>query len=112
MSISLQSAFLNFVQDAGLFALVFICYTQLNDRLHSISQEGRALLLELLFGMGAGIEVVRPVELSPGMIFDLRAVILAFAGPLGGLTAAAAAAVVAICYRLMAGGVGALPSFR
>jgi PAS domain S-box-containing protein len=108
--ISLHSVFLNFVQDAGLFALVFIGYTQLNDRLHSISQQGRDLMLGLLFGLGAGIEVVGPVELSPGMFFDLRAVMLAFAGPLGGPIAAATAATVAISFRLQFAGSYALPS--
>jgi signal transduction histidine kinase len=110
VNISLQSAFLNFVQDAGLFALVFICYTQLDNRLHSISQQGRDLLLGLLFGLGAGIELVQPVALAPGMFFDLRAVILAFAGPLGGPIAASSAAVTAIAYRLQFAGIGALPN--
>ncbi len=110
MNISLQSAFLNFIQDAGLFALVFICYTQLENRLHSVSQQGRDLLLGLLLGLGAGIEIVAPVELAPGMFFDLRAVILAFAGPLGGAIGAGTAAVVAIAYRLQFGGIGAMAS--
>jgi signal transduction histidine kinase len=110
VEISLHSVFLNFIQDAGLFALIFIGYTQLSNRLVSISQQGRDLLLGLLFGMGAGIEIVQPVELSPGMFFDLRAVILAFAGPLGGPIAAAASAAVAISYRLQFAGIDALPS--
>lgn len=110
MNISFRSAFLNFVQDAGLFALVFICYTHLDNRLHSISRQGRELLLGLLFGLGAGIELVQPVELATGMFFDPRAVILAFAGPLGGSIAAGTSAVVAIAYRLEFGGIGALPN--
>lgn len=59
-----------------------------------------------LFGSICVIGMMLPIEISPGVIFDPRSVILSMAGLFGGPIVAAIAAAFAIVYRLFIGGDG------
>jgi len=73
------------------------------------SKRYRQILFALFMGAGAVATMSLPVELQPGVYFDLRSSLVAmagfFTGPLGGLIAF----VMAAAYRLSMGGAGALP---
>jgi len=73
------------------------------------SKRYRQVLFALFMGAGAVATMSLPVELQPGVYFDLRSSFVAmagfFTGPLGGLIALA----IAGAYRLVLGGAGTLP---
>ncbi|GMV04092.1 MAG: hypothetical protein AMXMBFR53_03730 [Gemmatimonadota bacterium] len=60
----------------------------------------------VLFGAVAVVGMMTPVRLLDGLIFDGRSIILGVAGFVGGPTVAAAAAAMAVAYRVWLGGVG------
>lgn len=62
-----------------------------------------------LFGCAGIIGMIVHMELLPGLIFDGRSIILCVSGCFGGPIAALIASVMCIAYRLMLGGIGALP---
>ena len=61
----------------------------------------------LLFGVFTTLNMLVPVELVPGVIFDGRSVILSLVAAFGGPVAAAIAATIATIVRLSIGGAGA-----
>lgn len=60
----------------------------------------------LLFGGICVIGMMLPIEVTPGVIFDPRSVILSMAGLFGGPIVAGIAAIIAIIYRIFLGGDG------
>jgi diguanylate cyclase (GGDEF)-like protein len=68
----------------------------------------RGIAAGLFFGAGAVISMLQ-VQLTPGILIDLRFTLLALAGPFGGYEAALIAAIVASACPLWLGGVGAVP---
>jgi PAS domain S-box-containing protein len=77
-----------------------------------ISKAGhRKLLAQLLSGLAFGLAVlvamIRPYELSPGIVFDGRSIVISLAGMFGGPVTAALTVVPATVYRLYSGGGGA-----
>ncbi len=60
----------------------------------------------LLFGGICVVGMMLPVEITPGVIFDPRSVILAMASLFGGAVVAAISAVIAGAYRIWLGGGG------
>ncbi len=73
------------------------------------SRNYRQVLFALFMGAGAVATMSLPVEVAPGVLFDLRGSLVAmagfFSGPLGGLIAF----IMAGAYRLTLGGAGAMP---
>lgn len=64
------------------------------------------ILTGLLFGGICVVGMMLPVEVTPGVIFDPRSVILSAASLFGGATVAAVSAVIAAGYRIWIGGGG------
>lgn len=62
----------------------------------------------LLFGTVAIVGMMNSVELSPGIVFDGRSIILTIAGIFGGPVTAAVAASVSAAYRISMGGAGTI----
>ncbi len=62
----------------------------------------------LLFGSVCVLGMLNPVTLAPGVFFDARSVILSMAGLFGGPLVAALSTLIAMAWRLWAGGTGAL----
>jgi PAS domain S-box-containing protein len=71
-------------------------------------QRRGALLQGLLFGGAALIGMMRPLVLGPGLIFDGRSVMISLCGVFFGPLATAVAAGMALVYRIMLGGPGAI----
>lgn len=76
------------------------------SRAHKKPLQGQ-IVLGLLFGAVALLGMANPVNLSPGVFFDGRSIVLAVAGVVGGGLPAAIAAGVAAVYRYQLGGSGA-----
>ncbi len=66
----------------------------------------QVLLQGFLFGAATVVNMVAPMELGPGLIFDPRTVTLSLCALFFGPLAAAVAAAMALAYRLLLGGVG------
>ena len=64
------------------------------------------ILSGLLFGGICVVGMMLPIEVTPGVIFDPRSVILSMAGLFGGAIVAAISAVIAAVYRIWIGGGG------
>lgn len=62
----------------------------------------------LLFGMGAVIGMLRPVNVQPGLFFDGRSVMISLAGLFFGPVAGLISALMAIILRIFQGGMGTL----
>jgi PAS domain S-box-containing protein len=62
----------------------------------------------ILFGAVAVIGMVHPLELSPGLFFDGRSIVISLCGMFFGPLSAAIAAAAAIVYRIAEGGIGAV----
>ncbi|MEW5422694.1 GGDEF domain-containing protein [Amorphus sp. 3PC139-8] len=95
------------LRNAGLIAVVAVAYSVVPQRLKDNAIE--AVILGVLFGLGAVLAMVDPVHLRPGLIVDSRTTLVILAGLFGGPVAAAISAALAIAYRLYLGGVGAYP---
>ncbi len=65
------------------------------------------ILSGLLFGGVCVLGMLNPIALAPGVFFDARSVILSMAGLFGGPVVAALSTLIAVAWRLSAGGVGA-----
>ena len=71
------------------------------------SASRQAILQGLLFGAATLVNMVAPMALGPGLIFDPRTVTLSLCGLFFGPLAAGIAASLALVYRLALGGAGA-----
>jgi diguanylate cyclase (GGDEF)-like protein/PAS domain S-box-containing protein len=70
----------------------------------------RTVSLGILFGGGAIVLMLYPVEVTPGVYSDLRATIFALSGFFGGPIAGVVTAAIAAVFRLQLGGPGAVPA--
>lgn len=66
------------------------------------------VLTGILFGAVALIGMMTPVNLTPGIIFDGRTIVLSVAGFLGGPITAGVASIISAVYRIWLGGSGTL----
>jgi LytS/YehU family sensor histidine kinase len=66
------------------------------------------ILSGILFGGICVIGMIMPIEVSPGVIFDPRSVVISIAGLFGGPVVGGIAAAIAGGYRLWIGGGGAI----
>jgi diguanylate cyclase len=91
----------------GLMALLVLVLSELEKRIG-----GRPLMRQafigLLFGAGAALSMADPITVAPGVLADLRSVMITLAGPFGGPLSVVIAAAVAVATRLSIGGAGAL----
>lgn len=96
-----------FSQGLGLLAILAIGYGVI-ARL-SWPAAPRTILLGCWFGAGAVLAMAAPAQMAPGLILDVRAIIVGMAAAFGGPLVAAISATFAVAYRAYLGGVGALP---
>ncbi len=88
--------------------LLALCLLQglISQRWSNRETIGR-VLSGLLFGGVCAIGMMTPIEVTPGVIFDARSVVLSMAGLFGGVLTGGIAAVIAGGYRAWLGGGGA-----
>ncbi len=93
----------------GLMALLVITYGELHKRI-----AGNLWLFQgavgVLFGLGAVLAMVDPIEIAPGVIADVRNVMVALSGPFGGPVSLVISAAISAAYRISLGGPGVGPS--
>lgn len=99
--------FLHLLQNTGMLALAAIAYGVLVSRIQGMAGD---LLLGLLFGLGAVLSMLTPVELLPGIFVDTRSPMIILASFFGGPIAAAASGAIALSYRMYLGGAGLAPA--
>lgn len=75
-----------------------------------LTKEGRGAAMVFAGGSCAVLLMAVPIEFRPGIILDLRAVPIAFAGYFGGPIVGVLVGTIAALFRLYVGGVGALPA--
>lgn len=90
-------------------ALFVLSWNQAQGRLDGCSRFVRTAVFAAVMGGGAVISMTLAVRLQPGVIFDLRASLIAVAGFLGGPAAGLIAAAIAAAYRAWIGGQGMMP---
>jgi diguanylate cyclase len=105
---SVFEVFTSLGHSVGLLALVGLAYSALVQ--HVGRPAVRQALIGLLFGAGAVISMLDPVTIRPGLMADIRNVLVALSGPYGGPLATLVCAIVASAYRLWVGGVGGAAS--
>lgn len=75
-----------------------------------LTTQGRGAAMVVAGGSCAALLMALPIELRPGIILDLRAVPIAFAGYFGGPIVGVLVGTIAALFRLYIGGVGAPPA--
>ncbi|KIT16426.1 LytS/YhcK type 5TM receptor domain-containing protein [Jannaschia aquimarina] len=104
MSVELQT-FTEWFSSLAILAVLASGYGLL--RRSRLSENQAHTLLGGIFGAIAFIEMHMPLEVSPGLIFDLRAVPVVLAGAFLGWRGLLPCLLIAIASRLQIGGVGA-----
>lgn len=98
--------FIALLHNTGMLALVAIAYGFVLPRLQGLTAN---IVLGALFGLGAALSMLTPVELIPGIHVDSRTTIVMLAGVFGGPVATLIAGGIAATYRLYIGGIGTGP---
>ncbi|MCQ4273643.1 EAL domain-containing protein [Pseudomonas kuykendallii] len=99
---------LDFIRNAAL--LLALCWLQSRIWQHwGHRVVWSQLVLGTVFGLICVASMADPIELGHGIIVDARLALVSVAGLLGGPLVAIMSAVIAGCYRLWIGGVGAYP---
>ena len=97
------------IANLAVVALFISVWAHAQHFLEMRSRTYRQVLFALFMGAGAVATMSLPVELAPGILFDLRASLVAMAGFFSGPVGGAIALLIAGIYRLALGGTGALP---
>lgn len=92
----------------AIVAVLISLWTHVRDGLDSATPHLQNLIFGLVMGTGAVISMMMSVRLANGILFDLRASLVAIAAAFGGPFAALLAAGMAVVYRNFVGGDGAL----
>ncbi|WDR04823.1 diguanylate cyclase [Devosia rhodophyticola] len=104
----MNSAWHDLYANLAVVALLLSVWTHAQYWLERHAPLLRNILFGTLMGAGAVATMVLSVELLPGVFIDLRTSILAVAALFGGPLSALVAASIAIAYRLIIGGNGAI----
>ncbi|TNB48027.1 diguanylate cyclase [Martelella lutilitoris] len=95
------------LEKVGLAALVILSYRAILRSRWPDLWAGPAI--GVLFSLGAAITMIDPLVIGPGIVVDIRVVMVGLAALFGGLWAALIACVVAVAVRIFIGGAGVLP---
>ncbi|MBP0439138.1 GGDEF domain-containing protein [Tianweitania sediminis] len=96
---------LGIVNSLGIFALVTMGYGILLKRIHN--RFVLSVVLGVVFGTAGCLALANAFKILPGVLVDVRGVMLVLAAPFGGTLAALVAGALVSLARLYAGGVGA-----
>lgn len=95
------------LEKIGIAALLVLVYRMIRRSKFGLLWGGP--IIGVLFGLGAAITMIDPVEIAPGVIIDTRTVMVGLAALFGGIWAAVISAAISIVVRLFLGGAGAVP---
>ncbi|WP_180901390.1 GGDEF domain-containing protein [Martelella soudanensis] len=94
------------LEKVGMAALVVLAYRLIQRARFTIIRS--SLAIGILFSFGALVTMADPLEVRPGVVLDIRVVMVALAALFGGPLAALIASIVTIAMRIYIGGAGAL----
>jgi diguanylate cyclase (GGDEF)-like protein/PAS domain S-box-containing protein len=94
------------IGNLAVAALVLVGWVQLGRHLQVLPKAQQTIAFSVFMGAGAVISMVLALPLQDGIIFDLRASLIAISGFFGGPLAAIVSAVIASAYRISIGGAG------
>jgi diguanylate cyclase (GGDEF)-like protein/PAS domain S-box-containing protein len=83
-------------------------WTHVQDWLQRFPRRSRTLMFGGVMGAGAIASMLLPVQIEPGVLFDLRSALIATSGLLGGPLAGLLTGVIAAAYRAGIGGGGGI----
>jgi len=106
MPLNLIDALVAITFGAGIMALLAIAYGIIERS--TLPKPLQSVLLGSLFGSGAVLAMMLPVNLGAGIIFDSRAIIVGLAAAFGGWPVALFSAAIAGTARAYIGGAGAV----
>ena len=98
------------VENLGLLAALAVGYAGVLTASERWRPTARSIAIGAVFGAAGAVAMHLPVELLPGLIFDVRAVPLLLSAVFGGPWAAVVAGAEIAGVRLMIGGTGAVPA--
>nr|WP_272211708.1 diguanylate cyclase [Marinicella sp. W31]MDC2877602.1 diguanylate cyclase [Marinicella sp. W31] len=105
--IEYMSFLADMLEKVGLAALIILAYrTILRSRWPAL-WSGPAI--GVLFGLGAVITMIDPFVVGPGIVFDIRTVMVGLAALFGGFWAVSITCLITVSARLFVGGAGVLP---
>ena len=90
------------------FVLVICYFLSWRDKPIDDSNRREGILIGIYFGLSAVIGMMISLELSEGVIFDARSMLIGVGSFFGGPVVAVIASAIAASYRLVLGGAGAL----
>lgn len=96
-----------FLQGFGIIAIAALLHEAALR--YCQTRRGRIAATTIVFITGTLGSMAVPIELAPGLIFDLRHVFLILVASYGGLPATISTAGTALVFRLWEGGAGAVP---
>jgi len=106
MPLNLIDALVAITFGAGIMALLAIAYGIIERS--TLPKPLQSVLLGSLFGSGAVLAMMLPINLGAGFIFDSRAIIVGLAAAFGGWPVALFSAAIAGAARAYIGGAGAV----
>lgn len=96
-----------FLQSLGIVAIIALLYDVILKQ--CASRGCRRAGIAVLFALGGFGSMIVPIEMAPGMIFDLRAVFLVLAASYGGWPAVLSTVLSTASFRIWEGGAGVYP---
>lgn len=90
---------------ALILALTFISGF-VDPRVQTLARRAQEIVRGVLFGAFAVISMTMPVQVTPGLFYDARTIVICIAGIYTGTIPALIAAALVIVYRVSVGGVG------
>lgn len=101
-----MSTLIDLSQNIALILSLTFIYGFIEPRLASLAQRAQQIIRGVLFGSFAVISMSIPVQVTPGLFYDTRTVVICIAGIYGGTIPALIAALLVMIYRVSVGGIG------
>jgi PAS domain S-box-containing protein len=90
----------DFAQNIGLIAILVFIYNIMPDRFRTGSKYLIPVVIGITFGLAAVLSMIIPIEITFGLILEIKTIIVPLAGFIGGPIAAAVVAIIAILFHI------------
>lgn len=98
------SLFIGVIQNFGIFAAIYACYSLFADKIKAHKEEHRQIELGLLFGIMACVSMMTPILYAENIIIDSRYIIVSLPGIFFGTLAAFVSVIPPLIAGVLAGG--------
>jgi K+-sensing histidine kinase KdpD len=90
----------DFAQNIGLIAILVFIYNVLPDRFRNGSKYLIPVVIGITFGLAAVLSMIVPIEITLGLILEIKTILVPLAGFIGGPIAAVVVAAIAILFHI------------